>query len=30
VWIEGGRAYLAARRETLADITRAECFEPLG
>ncbi len=30
VWIEGGRAYLAARRESLADITRAECFEPLG
>lgn len=30
VWIEDGRTYLAARRETLADITRAECFEPLG
>ncbi len=30
VWIENGRAHLASRRETLADITRAECFEPLA
>jgi len=29
VWIEDGRAYLAARRETLDDIVRTECFEPL-
>jgi len=29
VWIEDGRAYLAARRETLDDILRTECFEPL-
>ena len=30
VWHDGGRLHLAARRETLADIVRAECFEPLG
>lgn len=30
VWLEDGRLHLAARRETLADIVRAECFEPLG
>jgi len=29
VWLENGRAYLAARRETLDDIVRTECFEPL-
>ena len=29
VWIENGRASLASRRETLADVTRTECFEPL-
>jgi diaminopimelate decarboxylase len=30
VWLEDGQAFLASRRETLADIVRAECFEPLG
>ncbi len=30
VWLEDGRPYLAARRESLADIVRAECFEPLA
>jgi diaminopimelate decarboxylase len=29
VWLEDGRLHLAARRETLADIVRAECFEAL-
>jgi len=29
VWLEDGRAFLISRRETLADITRNECFEPL-
>ena len=29
VWLEDGRTYLASRRETLADVVRAECFEPL-
>ncbi|MBX3028454.1 diaminopimelate decarboxylase [bacterium] len=29
VWLEDGRLHLAARRETLDDIVRAECFEPL-
>jgi diaminopimelate decarboxylase len=29
VWLEDGRTYLASRRETLADILRTECFEPL-
>jgi len=29
VWLEDGRPHLAARRESLADIVRAECFEPL-
>ena len=29
VWLEEGRLHLAARREALADIVRAECFEPL-
>lgn len=29
VWMEEGRTYLAARRETLADIVRRECFDPL-
>ena len=29
VWLEDGRLHLAARRESLADIVRAECFEPL-
>lgn len=30
VWLEDGRPHLAARRESLADILRAECFEPLA
>jgi diaminopimelate decarboxylase len=30
VWHDAGRLHLAARRETLADIVRAECFEPLS
>lgn len=29
VWIEDRRAYLAARRETLADVVAAECFDAL-
>ncbi|MBI4514189.1 MAG: diaminopimelate decarboxylase [Deltaproteobacteria bacterium] len=29
VWLEDGDAYLMARRETLADIVRVECFERL-
>jgi diaminopimelate decarboxylase len=29
VWLEDGRMYLASRRETLADVIRTECFEPL-
>jgi diaminopimelate decarboxylase len=29
VWHDDGRLHLAARRESLADIVRAECFEPL-
>jgi diaminopimelate decarboxylase len=29
VWLEGGRAHLAARRETLADVVAAECFDAL-
>ncbi|HSP98753.1 MAG TPA: diaminopimelate decarboxylase [Candidatus Dormibacteraeota bacterium] len=29
VWLEDGRLHLAARRESLADIVRPECFEPL-
>ena len=29
VWLEDGRAHLVARRETLDDVVRAECFEPL-
>jgi diaminopimelate decarboxylase len=29
VWLEDGQTYLASRRETLADITRLECFEKL-
>ncbi|MFN8642857.1 MAG: hypothetical protein U0802_14845 [Candidatus Binatia bacterium] len=29
VWLEDDRLHLAARREALADIVRAECFEPL-
>jgi diaminopimelate decarboxylase len=29
VWLEDGRAYLASRRETLEDVVRTECFEPL-
>jgi diaminopimelate decarboxylase len=29
VWIEEGRAFLAARRETYDDVVRTECFEPL-
>jgi diaminopimelate decarboxylase len=30
VWLEDGRAFLMSRRETVDDVTRAECFEPLG
>ncbi|MDX2169411.1 MAG: diaminopimelate decarboxylase [Deltaproteobacteria bacterium] len=30
VWLDEGRAFLASRRETLADIVAAECFEPLA
>lgn len=30
VWLEDGRAFLISRRDTVADITRSECFEPLG
>ncbi len=30
VWLDGDRTYLVARRETLADIVAAECFEPLA
>jgi diaminopimelate decarboxylase len=29
VWLDDGRLHLAARRESLDDIVRAECFEPL-
>ncbi|HUI27953.1 MAG TPA: diaminopimelate decarboxylase [Candidatus Kryptonia bacterium] len=29
VWIENGQAHLIARRETVEDITRTECFERL-
>lgn len=29
IWLESGAAHLIARRETLDDITRAECFEAL-
>ena len=29
VWLDNGRAYLAARRETLADVVAAECFDAL-
>ncbi len=29
LWLEDGRVYLMARRETVDDITRSECFEPL-
>ena len=29
VWLEDGRAYLITRRETVEDVTRRECFEPL-
>jgi len=29
VWVEDGRSYLASRRETLDDVLRTECFEPL-
>jgi diaminopimelate decarboxylase len=29
VWLENGRAHLMARRETVDDVTRTECFEPL-
>jgi len=29
VWLEDGRSYLASRRETLEDVVRTECFEPL-
>jgi diaminopimelate decarboxylase len=29
LWLEDGKVFLASRRETLADVTRNECFEPL-
>lgn len=29
VWIENDRAFLVSRRETIEDVTRNECFEPL-
>jgi diaminopimelate decarboxylase len=29
VWLEGDKAFLISRRETVEDITRAECFEAL-
>jgi len=29
VWLEDGQAYLMSRRETVEDVTRAECFEKL-
>jgi diaminopimelate decarboxylase len=29
VWLEDGRPYLVSRRETVEDITRAECYEAL-
>ena len=30
VWLDDGRFHLMSRRETLADITAHECFEPLA
>lgn len=29
IWVEDDHVYLASRRETLADVLRLECFEPL-
>jgi diaminopimelate decarboxylase len=29
VWLDEGRAFLVSRRDTIEDITRNECFEPL-
>lgn len=29
VWMEGGKAFLISRRQTLDDLTRTECFEEL-
>ncbi len=29
VWLEGGQSFLISRRETVEDITRNECFEPI-
>lgn len=29
VWLDGDAAYLMSRRETVDDVTRAECFEPV-
>jgi len=29
VWLEDGRAFVMARRETVDDVIRSECFEPL-
>lgn len=29
VWLENGRAFLMSRRDTIDDIVRNECFEPL-
>ncbi len=29
LWLEGGKVSVMARRETLDDLTRPECFEPL-
>lgn len=30
VWLENGRAFLMSRRDTVEDIVRNECFEPIG
>jgi diaminopimelate decarboxylase len=30
VWLDGGEAFLVSRRETVEDITRAECYEALS
>lgn len=30
VWLDDGQAFLISRRESVVDLTRQECFEPLG
>lgn len=30
VWLDGGKAHLISRRETVEDVTRTECFEEVG